>query len=241
MSAGTRPQSSRGRTTDPLVLVVAAVTFVTYLLHGFHGALTRDLGLYSYAGQQVADGVPPYMEVLNRAGPLAHVIPAIGVVIARVGGFDDVITMRVFFMLIAIVCVCAVYVLGRDVFSSRAAGLVTAGTFLTFYGFIQYATNGPREKTPMVLFSVLALWAVANRRWFSAGLFVSLATLCLQIALFASLTAVVAGVLLLAGGGRLRALLRVALGGVVPVAALGVWFALAGSLRQSIDAFYVIN
>jgi hypothetical protein len=221
--------------------VVGAVTFVSYLLHGFHATLTRDLGLYSYAGQQVADGVPPYMEVLNRAGPLAHVIPAIGVVIARVGGFDEVITMRVFFMLIAIVCVCAVYVLGRDVFSSRPAGLVTAGTFLSFYGFIQYATNGPREKTPMTLFIVLALWAVTTRRWFTAGLCVSLATLCLQIAFFASIAAVLAGILLLAGGGRLRALLRVALGGVIPVAVLGVWFALAGSLHDSIEAFYLIN
>ena len=221
--------------------MVGAVTFVTYLLHGFHATLTRDLGLYSYAGQQVADGVPPYLDVLNRAGPLAHVIPAIGVVIARAGGFDDVITMRVFFMLIAIVCVCAVYVLGRDVFSSRSAGLVTAGTFLSFYGFIQYATNGPREKTPMTLFIVLALWAVTNRRWFTAGVCVSLATLCLQIAFFASIAAVLAGILLLAGGGRLRALLRVALGGAIPVAVLGVWFALAGSLHDSIEAFYLIN
>lgn len=229
------------RTPDPLILVVGAVTFVTYLLHGFHGALTRDLGLYSYAGQQVADGVPPYVGVLNRAGPLAHAIPGIGAGIARIGGFDDVITMRVFFMLIAVVCVCAVYVLGRDVFTSRLAGLVTAGTFLTFYGFIQYATNGPREKTPMTLFVVLALWAVTNRRWFTAGLCVSLATLCLQIAFFTSFVAVVTGVLLLARGGRLRALLRVALGGALPVAVLGVWFALAGSLHQSIDAFYLIN
>ena len=126
MTPGGRRTSSRWRTPDPLVFLVGAVAFVTYILHGFHGTLTRDLGLYSYAGQQVADGVPPYMEVLNRAGPLAHVFPAVGVIIARVGGFDDVVTMRVFFMLIAVVCACAVYILGRDVFSSRLAGLVTA-------------------------------------------------------------------------------------------------------------------
>lgn len=226
---------------DPLVLVVAAVSSVTYMLHGFHGALTRDLGLYSYAGQQVADGVPPYMEVLNRAGPLAHVIPGIGVVIARIGGFDDVVTMRVFFMLIAVVCVCAVYVLGRDVFSSRLAGLVTAGTLLSFYGFIQYASDGPREKTPMTLFIVLALWAVTKRRWLTAGVCVSVATLCLQTAFFPSFAAVVAGAVLLAGGRRVRALVRVAVGGIIPVAVLAAWFVLAGSLRQSVEAFYLIN
>jgi hypothetical protein len=241
MSAGGRQQSSRWRNADPLVLLVGAVAFVTYLLHGFHGALTRDLGLYSYAGQQVADGVPPYLEVLNRAGPLAHVIPGVGVVIARIGGFDDVITMRVFSMLIAVVCVCTVYVLGRDVFSSRLAGLVTAGTFLSFYGFIQYASDGPREKTPMTLFVALALWAVTRRRWLTAGLCVSLATLCLQTAFFPTFAAVVAGVLLLAGGGRVRALARVVVGGIIPVAVLTAWFAIAGSLWQSIEAFFLIN
>jgi hypothetical protein len=239
--AGDATRESTWPSRDPLILVVGAVAFVTYLLHGFHGALTRDLGLYSYAGQQVADGVPPYMEVLNRAGPLAHIVPGIGVVIARIGGFDDVISMRVFSMVIAIVCACAVYVLGRDVFSSRLAGLVTAGTFLSFYGFIQYASDGPREKTPMTLFVVLALWAVTKRRWLTAGVGVSLATLCLQTAFFPSFAAVVAGALLLAVGGRVRALVRVAVGGVIPVAVLAVWFALAGSLRQSVEAFYLIN
>ena len=186
---------------DPLLFVVGGVALLTYALHGFNGMLTRDLAVYSYAGQQVAEGVPPYLGILNRAGPLAHVIPAIGVGIARIGGFDDVFTMRLLFMAIATICVCAVYALGRDVFASQLAGLVSAGAFLTFFGFIEYASNGPREKTPMTLFIALALWAVARRRWFTAGLFVSLATLCLQIAFFSSFAAVVAGVLFLARTG----------------------------------------
>ncbi len=214
---------------------------LTYALHGFNGMLTRDLAVYSYAGQQVAEGVPPYLGILNRAGPLAHVIPGIGVGIARIGGFDDVLTMRLLFLAIATLCVCAVYVLGRDVFASRLAGLVSASAFLTFFGFIEYASNGPREKTPMTLFIVLALWAVARRRWFTAGLFVSLATLCLQIAFFSSFSAVLAGVVLLAHGERLKSLVRVGLGGAVPVAVCAVWFALAGSLRESVDAFVLIN
>ncbi len=226
---------------DPLVFLVGGVALLTYALHGFNGMLSRDLAVYSYAGQQVAEGVPPYLGILNRAGPLAHVIPGIGVGIARIGGFDDVFTMRLFFMVIATACVCAVYVLGRDVFASRLAGLVTAAAFLTFFGFIEYASNGPREKTPMTLFITLALWSVARRRWFTAGLFVSLATLCLQIAFFSSFAAVLAGVLFLAHGERLKALLRVAVGGAVPVAVLGVWFAIAGSLRESVDAFVLIN
>ncbi len=226
---------------DPLVALVAIACLAVYTLHGFHGALTRDLGVYSYAGQQVADGVPPYLGILNRAGPLAHAIPGIGALLARVGGVDELLTMRVLFMLIATAAVCATYVLGRDLFTSRAAGLVSAGGMLAFHGFIQYASNGPREKTPMTLFVILALWAVTRRRWFAAGVCTSLATLCLQTAFFSTFAAVAVGVLLVAETGRIRAYVRVAVGGLVPVAALGAWFALAGSLREAVDAFYVIN
>jgi hypothetical protein len=241
MSAREAHSSTGWRRADPLILVVTAVSVVVYTLHGFHGALTRDLGVYSYAGQQVADGVPPYLGILNRAGPLAHILPAGGVLIARAGGLDEVVTMRVLFMLIATACVVAIYLLGRDLFRSRAAGLVTAATLLAFHGFIQYASNGPREKTPMTLFVILALWAVTRRSWFAAGVCVSLATLCLQTAFVSTFAAVVVGALLLARGGRLRALVLVVLGGLVPAAVLGVWFALAGSFRASIDAFAVIN
>ena len=226
---------------DPLVPIVAIVSAVVYSLHGFHGALTRDLGIYSYAGQQVADGVPPYLGVLNRAGPLAHVLPGVGALAARVGGLDELVTMRVVFMLLAAAAVAMAYLLGRDLLGSRAAGLVTAGALLSFHGFIQYASAGPREKTPMTLFVIVALWAITRRRWLTAGVFTSLATLCLQTAFFSTFAAVAVAVLLVASGGRVRATLRVALGGLAPVAVLAAWFALAGSLRESVDAFYVIN
>ena len=54
---------------DPLLFAVGGVALVTYALHGFNGMLTRDLAVYSYAGQQVAEGVPPYLGILNRACP----------------------------------------------------------------------------------------------------------------------------------------------------------------------------
>lgn len=240
------PNASRGRWRillhrDLTVVAVGVVALLTYALHGFHGYLTRDLGLYAYAGQQVAEGVPAYLGVLNRAGPLAHVFPGVGAMLARSTGLDDVVTMRVLFLLFATLTVCAIYLLGRDLFASRATGLVAAATFLTFQGFIHYATNGPREKTPMTLFVVCALWAVARRRWFTAGVFVSLATLCLQISFFSAFAATIAGALLLARGERLRALVRIGLGGCVPPAVLAVWFTATGSLGVAVDAFLVIN
>jgi hypothetical protein len=232
---------TRWGSPDLLALGVAGVALLVYALHGFDGMLTRDLGIYSYAGQQVIEGHPPYVGVRNRAGPLAHLLPAIGAGVARIGGFDDVFTMRLLFLGFATLCACAVYLLGRDVLRSRLGGLVASAAFLTFPGFIAYASNGPREKTPMTLFIVCALWAMTSRRWFTAGVFVSLATLCLQIAFFTVFPAVVVGALLLAGGARLAALFRIALGGAVPVAVLAVAFTITGSLKEAVDGFVLVN
>ena len=190
-----------------MLLVVGAVSLVTFALHGLTGTLSRDLSVYTYAGQQVVDGHPPYLGILNRAGPLAHLAPALGVGIARIVGIDDLVGARLLFMAISVLCVCTAYLLGRDLFGSPLVGLVTAATFLSFQGFIEYASNGPREKTLMMLFILLALWAMVHRRWFAAGLCVSLATLTLQIGFFAAAPAVLVALLLAPGeGGRIRAL-----------------------------------
>ena len=99
-------------------------------MHGFRGFLDRDVALYAYGGQQVVDGVPPYEGIINRAGPLAHILPGLGVAVARLIGADDLTTIRVVFMLFAAGCVGVVYLLSRDVFGSRLSGLAASAAFL---------------------------------------------------------------------------------------------------------------
>ena len=226
------------RRLDPLAGVSAAVALLVYLPHGFDGELTRDLGVYSYAGQQFAEGVPPYGAILNRAGPLAHLIPGIGAFLARSVGVDDVLGMRVLFLVIAVACVVVAYLLGRDMFRSRPAGLATAAALLCFHGFITYATYGPREKTPMVLFVLLALLAMVHQRWATTGCFIALATLTWQPAFLAALAAAVVAVLLGLHERRIRALARIAVGGVVTLVAA---VAVVGDLRLFLDDFLLIN
>src|SRR6478672_12197400 len=91
--------------TDPLVPLLCALATVVYVLHGFHGYLSRDLGTYAYGAEQVAEGVPPYVAVINRAGPLAHLIPGIGAVLSSWAGVDQVVGMRVFLMFFAVACI----------------------------------------------------------------------------------------------------------------------------------------
>jgi len=228
---------------DPLVPAVALVSFVTYALHGTNGSLSRDLSVYVYAGQRlVDDGVPPYVGILNRSGPFAHLLPAVGTAVARAFGGDDLAGARWFYLVLSVLCVCVVYLLGRDLFASRLVGLTAAAAFLSFAGFIEYASDGPREKTPMVLFMLLALWAANRGRWFWAGVCLSLTTLTLQIGFFVVAPYVLLALLLYPQrGGRLVALLRVGLGGVVPVLVLTAYFASVGALRDAVDGFLVIN
>jgi hypothetical protein len=111
--------SSRWRRIDVLVPAVGVCALVIYVLRGFRGLLSGNLGLYLYAGQQFADGVPPYVGILNRAGPLAHMIPGVGVLFARAIGISDVLGVRILLCLVSVAAVCMTYVMGRAVFSSR--------------------------------------------------------------------------------------------------------------------------
>jgi len=235
-------QVARVRRLDWWGPTLTLVGIVIFLLHGFGGLLTRDLALYAYGGQQFAEGVPPYVGVLNRAGPLAHMVPGFGAMIARALGTDDLLTMRVLMMALSAVAVWLTYLLGRDAFRSRLAGVAAAVTLLTFQGFVTYATGGPREKTTMMLLVVCVLFAVVHRRWAWAGAAVALATLTLQPAFVVGTIAVVSAVLVgLPGRKKIGGLLRFAFGGVLATAAMVAYFVSVDALDAFFDGFLFLN
>lgn len=227
---------------DPWVVICCVAALAVYLLHGLHGTLLRDNALYSYAGQQVAEGVPPYVGVFNRAGPLAHLIPGIGVLTARVLSVDDLMGIRILFMLLAVASIGVTYLLGRELFKSRLAGLASAAALLSFGHYIHEASTGPREKTAMVLLLVVALLAMTRRSWLVTGIFVSLATLTWQPVFLPAICGVVAAVLVgIDRGVRIRVLGVVAVGGLIPAGiTVGVFLAV-GELERFLDAFLLVN
>jgi len=237
---------NRIRAVDPWGPVLAAMGTVVFLLHGYGGILTRDLALYAYGGQQFAEGVPPFVAVLNRAGPLAHMVPGVGTWVGRLlgadSGADDLMAMRVLMTVLSAIAVWVVYLLTRDAFGSRVAGVAAATSLLAFQGFVTYATGGPREKTTMMLLMALALWAVVHRRWGWAGVAVALATLTWQPVFFGGAGAAAAGALLVRGRrGTLVALVRFAVGGLVTLLVFVVYYVLVDALQEFWDAFYGIN
>ena len=241
-----RPVGARGvrdrlRGTDPWAAVVGLVALAVYLINGFDGHLSPDLATYAYAGQRFADGMVPYEGVLNRSGPLAHALPGLGALAADLVGGDELTGMRVLFMLIAIGGVVLTYLLGRDVFRSRLAGVGAAGAMLCFRFSLEYASSGPRDKT-VVMTLLLAAWCAAHlRRWATAGVMASLATLTWQPAFVWAGLPVALMILLVEHDHRVRALVRFAAAGLVPLAlVVGVYLAI-GRFSLFYEGFWLVN
>ncbi len=229
------------RRLDPWGPVFALAGLVIFLLHGFGGTLTRDLALYSYSGQQLVEGVPPYVSVLNRAGPLAHMVPGGGAAIARLLDTDDLLTQRALMTVLSVAAVWLIYIVARDAFESRLAGAVTATSLLMIQGFVTYATGGPREKTTMMLMVICTMLAVTHRRWGWAGATVALATLTWQPSFVAGAAMTVAATFALPRRRILGALLRFVVGGLIPTALICAYFLAVGAFRDFLDGFYLIN
>jgi hypothetical protein len=221
-------------------VVVSALAGAVFWSHGFEGVLTRDLGLYVYAGQRVAEGAPPYVDLVNRSGPLSHLAPGLSIVLGRLVGLDDVIATRVAFLLISVAAVLVAHRTAQRMLGSAALAGATALVLVMTTAFLQYASRGPREKTLMVLFVLAAVDSVARARWMRAGFFISLATLTWQPAFFPAVSAALV-MLALQPSGRVRGLVRLAVGGLVPLGLFGAWYAAVGHLQDFLDCFVLIH
>lgn len=225
--------------------VVTVLAAVRYLAAGLDGRLDADAGIYAYGGQQAAEGVPPYVSVLNRSGPLGHLVPGAAALLARWTGGDDLTAMRLLYMALSVATVGLVYLLALWTLRSHRAGLVAGFVMLSFHGFAAYASFGPREKTLLVFFLVSTLALAARGAWLLTGVGIAAATLTWQPVFVIAFAAVVAMALLRrrepGEAGRLAALVRIALGGLVPTLLTVAAYAALGQLRVALDAFVLIN
>ncbi len=222
-----------------LILIISAFVFSQY---GARGKITRDSGIYLYSGQQMAEGVPPFVSVFDHKGPLTPMLSGIGVYISHWLHTDDILTVRVTFFVLSLFTVAAIYLLAHTLFSSYSLAFLTACTFLNFWGFGIYALSGPQAKTPMVLFEVLALWLTVRRKWFWAGLCGSLTFLTWQpMLIYPLITALLA--LLQSEGRRLKVknASAVIAGGLVPLLIVSTYFLYKGAFYDFVDGTFLFN
>jgi hypothetical protein len=227
------------RYRDPVL--VGLVALVVYGLHGYDGLLNRDLGVFTYGGEHVAQGVPPYVGIFNSIGPLADAVPGLAIWLGHFAGADPILSARLFFTVLSALCCSLLCVLARDTFGSRAAGFVAPAVFLTFECFLDLASDGPREKTTMVVFMLACLILLGRRRWAAAGACAALATLTWQPVFAVAVAAIAVAAMLDEQDTRRRILLRFTVGGAVPSLATFSYFLGAGALSQAVDGFILIN
>ena len=232
---------ARWRSVDPLGPLFAVAALAVFSLYGFQGTLERDLGLYAYSALQMAEGVPPYVSVLNRVGPLAHFVPWLGVAPARLLGIEELTGMRVAVAVLSAGGVGALYLLGRDLLGSRLAGAVAASSLLTFLGVVSMSASGPRDKPIMLALLTMALLAMVRRSWVTAGVFTALTTLTWQPVFFAAAPVALVILATLRGRALVEALVRFTVGGAVPTALCVLGFWLADALKEFVYGTLVLS
>lgn len=235
----------RARRHDVFTFLWFLAALGAYVVHGFDGELTRDSSFYVYAGQEVAAGAAPYVELMNRAGPLAHLLPALGVLLANAVDIADVYGVRIVFWVIGAATVPLVYRLASAAFASRNAGHVAAAAMLCFTGYAAFATTGPQSKTPVATFIAWSLLLSVRHRWLAAGIVTGLATLTWQPVFFAAAPAALVACWFAPGEARgrarLKALLLYGLGGVLTLVATSAYFVAMGAFPEFLDGFLLAN
>ena len=234
---------ARLRRLDPLPAVIVAVCLVVWGVRGFGAALTRDGALYLYAGQLVASGEAPYEGVLNRSGPLSHLLPGVGVALGRLTGTGDAVGAKAFYLALLLAAPALVYLIARDVYGSRLAGVAAAAALLSIRIVGTTWATGPEAKLPMMVGLVATLLLLVRRRWLWAGVATALATLTWQPVLFTLAPAAAVMLLTQRGGLRRRALAVAwyAAGGFATLAVTLIYFWLAGALDVFVEAFWTVN
>ena len=213
-------------------LVVAVALYSRFSIHIL---MTRDEGIYTYSGQQMAHGVAPYASIFDPKGPMAGVVAGLAAMVARGLGQDDIYAIRLAFFGCAVLAVLAVYLLVTRLFRSALGGLTAAVVFAANWPFAVDALAGPNAKTPAVLFAVLSMWLLTRRKWFWGAVLACLTVLVWQPMVIYVLVALALPPLV-AGGQRLRAFLQAVAGVAVPVVAVSVYFALAGAFDDFVAA-----
>ena len=223
---------------QPVAVFAGAVG--VFALHGTQAALSRDFGVFLYGGEQLTRGVPSYVSIFNSVGPLSDTAPGLAILAGRGLGLDPVLAARVVFLLVSAGCCSALFSLARRVFDSPVAGFLAAALLASAATFTRLSSDGPREKTLMLLGLLLALMWLLDRRWFLAGAATAVATLTWQPVL-AVCAAGFVGAWVVLTRGRVRAVRDYVLGGAVPSALAVTGFAAVGALRTALDGFIVID
>ncbi len=150
-----------------IATVGAMLVFAQY--HFWEQPCVGDRANWDYFSQVIARGGVPYRDVVNIKSPFSAYIGAVMILAGKLVGVRDVIAIRfAFLVLMSLVVGCTLLVATRY-YDNLTAGFIAAAVMLCFHIFVRLNTGGVQPKTPMVLFGLITLWAVAEDRPITAG------------------------------------------------------------------------
>lgn len=190
-----------------------------------------DEAIWDYVAQCILRGQIPYRDVVEIKAPLSAYLSAAAMFIGKSAGLRDIIAVRMLNVLMAGLLSSVTFLAGTAYLRSRLAALLAFLIALAPSHFAEWMVAGTEPKLPMILFGMVSLLLVARRKPFWAGLFSMLSCLCWQPGLMFS------GVALLIFSRYLTswrdpAVMKVALGALVPLAVLVLYFLSVGALAD---------
>jgi len=219
-----------------ITLVLLSICF--FGLPGLDGFLGRDNSILFYSGREMAHGIAPYINSFIIKGPLSSFFVALGVFLSDIFNLNDLYSVRIIFMIISILTVISLFYLGSELFKSKMIGLWGSLSMLAYKGFAWQAGAGPRPKTPLVLFEILALYFLYKKKWFWAGFFGALAALVWQPALlFPFIVCFVAFIGILRKNYRIKSLYLSLTGVATPFLLISIYFIYHGAFANFFDGY----
>lgn len=190
-----------------------------------------DPAMWDYMAQAIVRGQVPYRDVVNIKTPLSAYISALGILIGRACGFNELMAIRYVGVVLAALLVVITYLITEKLTRNRAIAFASALLPLIFEQFCRWSSAGTEPKLSMTMFGALSLLLVLKNKPFWAGIAAGLSFWCWQPGLlFAG-----AAFLVLSGyltRWRDRRAARMAAGAVIPFAAITAYFYWAGALED---------
>ena len=218
---------------------VGAVAFAAFLagaaVVSMYGPLRQmeigDEAGYDYMAQSILRGQIPYRDVVDSKGPFSLYLSALVMAIGKAGGIQDVLAVRLFYVVLGGILCAVSFLVAEAYFRSRIAGAIAFAVPLMSEQFVEMTVGGTRPKIPMMIFGLLTLLLIARDRPFWAGFCSMLACLCWQPGLAFTGVAVLMFSQYLTGWRDLRAM-KVLLGAAIPLAVVISYFSMVGALRD---------
>ncbi|HKS43489.1 MAG TPA: DolP-mannose mannosyltransferase [Blastocatellia bacterium] len=161
-------------------LCFALAIIVYSQLHFWNWVERRDPANWDYFSQVISRGGVPYKDVVNIKTPLSAYIGAAAILISKPFGLRDIYAIRITYTILAALTIAFTFLVASYFFESLRIGLLAALIILGVERFPLLSLSGAQPKTPMILFGLIALWAVIKDRPFLAGMFGMLSALSWQ-------------------------------------------------------------